>query len=331
MKISSRHAVVMLVKYLIYIDLFCALNPGKRAYGDEKLRISCDKYDHTIENIHTRELREGTDAEQLTRWFEPQSKIKGVALIVHGLNNKPAVMNDLAFLFAENGILGLRTSLRGHSGNLEAMKNVDAMQWRKDFFQSYCVAHMSAQENNAPLYLMGYSLGALTALNVLVSPKFEKPHFDHLFMIAPPISLRFFVYLLKLFNPFKSLVIPSANIESYRATSGTSVAAYDALHSLQSELVEFANIQSFNESKATIFIHNDDELVSVSGIEKFILENKIKDWKLIKLTNNDFTGEKKINHLIVDEKSLGMKSWTILKNQIRLDIQNIVSLKKVTP
>ncbi len=331
MKITGRRVKGILVKIVQFTSLMCYLKLETLAYADDETAISCDKNDPTIENIHMREIREQTDPEQLTRWFEPQSKIEGVALIVHGLNNKPPVMNNLAFLFAENGIRGLRTSLSGHSGNLDAMKNVQAAQWKDDFFQSYCVAHLFAKENNLPLYLVGYSLGALSGLNVSVSSMYEKISFDHMFMIAPPISVRFFVYLLKIFNPFKSLIIPSANIESYRATPGTSIAAYDALSSLQSELLELTPKQQLKNSAATIFIHNDDELVSVSGVEKYISTNNLQNWKLIKLTNDDFTSEKKINHLIIDEKSLGMKSWTILKNQIRLDIQNIVSPKKVTP
>ena len=72
-----------------------------------------------------------------------------------------------------------------------------------------------------------------------------------------------------------------------------------------------------------IMIDPKDELVSEKGLRAMIEKNQLSEWKIFKIQKQDPQLKSNYHHLIIDEASVGVDEWTIIKNNIRehLDLQ----------
>lgn len=288
----------------------------------------CSQMTETVRQWHSYK----EDKELSTQWrkIKPLKKRKGVALVIHGLNLKPEKMNNIIRYLNKTGIDVLNVSLRGHGGNYEANKNISEAEARLDSFrmvdynlwlqevrEGYDMASQRARRKNVPLYFVGYSLGGLLGCDLFLSN--PENSFDGMILFAPALNLKAETYLLKTMMPFPNLVIDSLSPPSYRANSGTPMAAYKALFEAVDHFEK--NINQQLNKPALLFIDEDDEFISADGIRDMIRKYKLDQWRLCSVRKDPEVGGSVSHHLIIDPDSVGKKMWEQMTDGIARNLR----------
>ena len=266
------------------------------------------------------------DLTELNQWFSGSNPQKGVSLLLHGLNNKPSTMNPLALHLSTLGHATLRGSIRGHRGSLEESKKVTLSQWREDIDLLYCLASLKSRQLKVPLSISCYSMGCLLFLDLLKRKKSSKEYsiVNKAIFISPAIKVKpelsWLSHLIKLLP--SDWMIPSSNIRSYRSQDGTSVSSYKAFFELldKNQRSYFPQSNSIKLPKTLALLNPKDELIDAKSVIKLFkkMPKKQSNLKLIEIENNNATTLKHINHLLLDEDSLGKLNWQEWKNHISL-------------
>lgn len=238
----------------------------------------------------------------------------GVYLLVHGLNLNPNRMNPLRDELLHAGFDVLQVQLTGHRMNLshpedstsrrarlEAFRKVTLSRWMGEMQNVYRKAKARSEQQQVPLYYMGFSMGGLLGPLLLVSP--GSAHFDKMVLLAPAIRLRPRSQLVRLLFLFPRLVIPSKSPERYRANSGTPVSAYHAMLKGMRELNHRMN-QNL-DIPTLVMMDTQDEFVSYCGLQHLMARQKLRKWKLIPIEKDKLVRESMYHHLIIDKTSLG--------------------------
>lgn len=237
--------------------------------------------------------------------------IKAVCLILHGLNLKPAKMDNWVSVLKEHGCLSIRMELSGHDGNKDSMKKVTHEKWRDDFNIHALKAQKEADRLNVPLYFLGFSLGALMGVDFQSS----HPLFKKMVLIAPAIATPWYAKAFRLFHIFgQGMLLPSRSPKNYQANFGTSLAAYEALfyikNSLENKNFSMTNIDTL------VIMDKHDELVPLKKVRKIIEKNRLSKWQLI-IVNNQFAHDNfGFRHLLVDEDAVGLKLWQDITKRV---------------
>ena len=262
------------------------------------------------------------DANESTRWLSASKEKKGVILTVHGLNNRPSVMNSLANLFTSSGLETLRGSLAGHRGSVSEAKDLTEKNWKDDFKNLYCLAHKKAKRLGLPLHINCFSLGCLLLLNFLndLEKTPHKAEIDKIIFISPAITVKapfIFFYQLLGFLP-KDWIIPSLNLANYRFQEGTTVASYEAFFQFLDKNKSLSTTlqKTWKKIPTMIFMNPEDELLDFKKFKDFIDKNNLESWKINLINNDQATTSKVISHLLLDKKSVGAKAWSQMKEKI---------------
>ena len=276
---------------------------------------------HASSQVSTGDFIKNQSDRHLMQWFysEAQTGLKGVALVIHGLNLDPDRMLPIVLKLNESGIDVLRLSLRGHGANYSHGKDVDEDQARLDGFKkvtyqlwinevywAYLRLRERGAEKDVPLFLTAFSLGGLLGLDLFASHADVK--FDRLVLLAPAIRLRAIVYLERTLSPFPSLVIPSMADESYLANDkGTPIAAYNSL---------FRSLDNFNQNAGDklnvptlVFIDPQDEFIPLAKLKKLVAEKKWNQWRFYMVEKDETAEEDRFYHHIIDPSSTGKVVW----------------------
>jgi len=255
------------------------------------------------------------------QWFygNTQGEIKGVALVIHGLNLRPDRMQPIVTKLTESGIDVLRLSLRGHGENyhhgngidkdaarLNAFKNVSYRLWMNEAYLAYLQLKERGKEKGVPLFLTAFSLGGLIGLDLFAAN--ADVEFDKLVLLAPAIRLHASVYLERVLSPFPRLVIPSMAPKTYLANKkGTPISAYNAL---------FDGLNRFNQTAGQklnvptlIFIDERDEFIPLKKLKKLVEEKRWNQWKFYIVPKDKSARDKTFNHHIIDASSTGKTVW----------------------
>lgn len=249
-----------------------------------------------------------------SQWFYSQNtKLNGVILLLHGLNLNPEKMLPLAYRFNQQGFHVLNGSLSGHRGNEDEFRKVSRELWLSDMDMIFKEANAKAQQEQLPLYFIGYSLGATIAIdytNSNIRKALEtQTYFRKSIFFAPAISLNIKTLLIRMatYLPF-NIIIPSVARKDYRANeNGTPIAGYSALFDSINH-IKTDGVR--NPNPTLIIIDPDDELVSLSGIKTLIQSENLTTWSILTLDNYESPmTEGKYHHLIIDSLSLGEKQW----------------------
>lgn len=247
---------------------------------------------------------------------EPHDPPKAVVLMLHGLNLKPARMDGWAQLLSAHGAKVMRFALHGHAGPQKLMTEVKAQIWREQFDKAIQEAFAQAQKLQVPLYFVGFSLGALVALEWLSAQPETKLYINKMLLIAPAIATPWYsqaaANILSIFS--KSLSLPSRSPKQYRANKGTTVAAYEALFTLKKSLEE-AGFKNAN-LPTLVLIDKHDELVPSARVKNIIADHSLGRWQL-SIVDNHFAQENYgFRHLMVDQESVGPNLWAELSEQV---------------
>jgi len=262
------------------------------------------------------------------RWFYTDSpgELKGVALVIHGLNLRPDRMLPIISKLNESGIDVLRLSLRGHGDNysrgngvdedqarLDAFKNVSYQVWMNEAYWAYMQLKERGESKEVPFFLTAFSLGGLIGLDMFASN--ADVRFDKLVLFAPAIRLRTTIYLQRVLSPFPRLVIPSLADKSYLSNEkGTPIAAYNAL---------FDGLNSFDENAdqkinvpTLIFIDEQDEFIPLRKLKKLAEEKEWNQWRFYTVEKDKTAEDDSFYHHIIDASSTGKSAWQAMMEAV---------------
>ena len=303
------------VFFYIFFICFDACSPVMQEKMSTHTHLSYDHFGET-----------GDDVSLYTRHYtHHRDEIKGIALIIHGLNLAPRKMETLIHFLNTNRIDVISLSLRGHGSNFEsltglnektarirAFKNVSYNLWLKETREAYRVAQKLSLSKNVPLFFVGFSLGGLLGTDLISSDK--QYRFDKMVLFAPALNIHPVHYSVKIFYPFSGLVIPSLCPEEYRSNWGTTIAAY---HSLFDAVEHFnQNINSGLNIPTIVFIDKKDELVSFKGLRRIIKTGNLDQWKMYDIRKVKSETDVKYHHLLIDEHSVGKTTWKQMEQKI---------------
>jgi pimeloyl-ACP methyl ester carboxylesterase len=254
-------------------------------------------------------------------WFRNSEtlELRGVALVIHGLNLNPARMAAVIVALNASGIDCLRLSLKGHGNNfahrvgideadsrLEDFKGVSHSLWFQETLTAYSEGRQYADENHLPLFLVGFSYGGLMGLDLLACR--EDVRFQRAALFAPALSLRGWDYAIRLFAPFPRMVIPALAPAVYLANPGTPMAGYNALF----ETLDHFEVHAGSKLNIPTLVIMDpgDELVSFDGLKGLVEDHHLDRWRFFPVRNHRSILKGMLRHIVIDEASVGQAAWT---------------------
>ena len=268
----------------------------------------------------------------VTEWYRRSeaAELRGVALVVHGLNLKPARMAAVIAALNESGVDALRLSLRGHGDNfrhregmddaqsrMEDFKGVSHSLWSQETQKGFEEARKSAQEMRVPLFLVGFSYGALIGLDLLAAR--PDAAFDRALLFAPALSLRGWDYAIRLFAPFPRMIIPTLAPAEYLANPGTPMAAYNALFETLDHFE--SHIGSRLNIPTLVIMAPGDELVSLGGIKNLAETHHLDQWRFHPVQNRGSLLNRTLRHIVIDEMSVGRKAWVEIRTAMEAHLR----------
>ena len=295
------------------------------AYGglrqDKEAAVSEPEGTSVMSEVEVGKLIEDSPDNHFVRWFNSSATggIKGVALVIHGLNMRPARMQPIIDNLTQHGIEVLSLSLRGHGENyahrddmdseaakLESFKEVSYPVWTAEAYLAFSMVKKRAQQEHLPVFLTAFSTGGLIGLDLMASN--QDVHFDKAVLLAPAISLRAVIYLQRVLSPFPNLVIPSLADEDYLSnTEGTPVAAYnalfDALYHFEETAGPILNIPTL------VMIDRQDEFIPLGGLKDLQEEHQLDKWQFYIVQKEGELASGAFHHHIIDASTTGEGVW----------------------
>lgn len=251
-------------------------------------------------------------------WHEApaEGRVRAVVVLLHGLNLDPGRMDGWSAMLRRHGALVMRLPLHGHSGDAAHMREVTADRWRGEFNLAVEHARSEAGQLGVPLHFVGYSLGALVCLEWMSRQPEGARVFDALVLAAPALSVRRYAErAIGLLSALGSRVmLPSRSPRRYRATRGTSIAAYQALFALKATL---DGNQFRNANQPTlVLVDSRDELIDSRGISRLIERHRLERWTLTAVDKRGSRGSVGMRHLLVDEEAVGPELWAAIEQAV---------------
>ena len=248
-----------------------------------------------------------------TKLFEAKNT-KRIVVVSHGFNNLPSEMSSIVRDLNFNHLSVVLVCLKGHGLDDPEFKNVTAQLWIQDVENAieYAlrISKKISEENllfNVPIDYLGFSLGALTYENI--SPKI-KAFISKRVYLSPAFKLK-----IKNTDPFKkidnSFWLPSFTPAKYRANRKTRFAAYKSLFEL-SELIDSVH---FDDLPTIVYVNPKDEMIKISEIKQMISSQNLTNWNILEVERST-DSKYKINHLIVDEQTLGLGPYKKMISEI---------------
>lgn len=233
-------------------------------------------------------------------------------IVCHGLN----VTSDTMRIFTQD--LGIAKdccsfiTLTGHTQATEdKLHTVTGVQWMNEFKDQF--EEIKKATSGRDLVYIGYSLGGLLITNYL--SKYSKTSLHKIILLAPALSFKFWSRLPDTIFTWaiRKWALPSLTPKSIRANNGVTLAAYRALFDIHRD-TQHKRLKTITIS-TLIICDNYDELVSSSGLKKYIKTNCSSKWhfELLKSHPLRHIGKK---HLLVVKQYKPSAYWHKLKSLI---------------
>ena len=240
---------------------------------------------------------------------------KAVVVLIPGLNQAPKSFNALAEFLHSNGYATCAMSLSGQKEEQpDAEWHIASLgQWRTDVRAA--VARAQAQFPHAPVYLLGYSIGAPLAADFALSD--DSQIATKLILIAPAFALSWKASMVKPITLFRrfGVTLPSYIPDDYRARDRTSLYSYRAAFDTV-DAIQAVSPQSRLGTIPGLFIG-----CSQDGIIDFAESTAWKDshggphWQVLELCPEG-TGVQVSSHLMIDGASLGAANWSRMQETL---------------
>lgn len=244
-------------------------------------------------------------------------------LLIHGLNNKTSILNDLKNSLESMGYQVTVLTLKGHEGEKGSkIKSAKSTDWINDFAEVWYKIKKSSINSKQKINIIAYSLGAVVTENFFLKHRQEAQWVESATYFAPAFfiknSSKLFVRTLELLQ-LKFMV--SVTPKEYRANRFLPVSAYKALFELadnfKAALLDDKNFITF---KRQIFMSKHDELVNFSQTKKYANDHHIAFQELKKAKDAKY----KYQHLIITIDDLGFNQW----NEILLKSSELLTSRE---
>ena len=240
-------------------------------------------------------------------------RARGAVLVVHGLNTKPEVMDELVRLMLASGYHCQCVSLYGDVSTRRARSDAIVARWVHALSSGYEEARI--RWPGVPVHALGFSIGALLIVqlvNVSADVSFER-----MVLLAPPVVLTKTANLVRTLTPLAQVgaVLPSAAPRHVRARWGTPLSEYAAMLSLADGLQTLDSRQKLSAIPTSVVLDRGDELVSFEGVEDWMLRNDLRAWQLQDLRDR-VSPRRTYRHLIVTRAAIGPRAWDRLTDDI---------------
>jgi alpha-beta hydrolase superfamily lysophospholipase len=321
MNIKPKIVVIALFGFIIAIALIFLEDTSGGLNPEGKKRLSRMPGDAASSEFAVDDFIKNQSEDHSLQWFysDTHAELKGVALVIHGLNLRPGRMQPVISELTESGIDVLGLSLRGHGDNfsrrkgldedqarLESFKSVSYQLWKNEAYLAYLELKARSEEKGAPLFLTAFSLGGLIGLELFASN--ADVQFDKLILFAPAIRLHATIYLERVLSPFPRLVLPSMALETYLANKkGTPIAAYNALFDGLNRFDKHAGAKL--NVPTLVFIDEQDEFIPLGKLKKLVAEKKWTQWRFYIVDKDKTAEDERFYHHIIDASSTGKFVW----------------------
>jgi len=228
-------------------------------------------------------------------------KTKGVMVVTHGLNLRPARLNEFAEFYAANGYEVLRPSFAGHCKGAGDLLKIQPEFWENDAQRFHALAKAKADELKVPLYLTAYSFSAL----IYQSMSNELPFAKRIYL-APALETHFWypivIFLINLWpiEFFRTLIPDGYFAQEYGGSR--SVLAMNHFFAMWNQ-----KRNALEKVPTLVWASLSDELVR--GPKLKILAESRAGWQFRELGVAGSTLPKSYHHLIVDSAALGPTEW----------------------
>lgn len=262
-------------------------------------------------------MRRRTDAIDQTRPFtSARHPAVGAVVVVHGLNTRPAVMDDLIGALAGGGVHALRVTLDRAASHGQDPRSI-AEGWHREV--SRARTELQARFPDLPIHLLGFSLGALVALRSMDA---DPPGRGTAVLIAPPVALTRAASAIRLLTPLArtGLALPSAAPAGVRARRMTPLSEYAALLRTADGLRQLRDPAALDRARALVLLDRADELVDHDGVREWVRANGLRSWTVTTLPPRRPTRPGS-GHLVVSPRWAGAPTWTALTRAVVAHLQ----------
>jgi alpha-beta hydrolase superfamily lysophospholipase len=223
-------------------------------------------------------------------------------------------MDELCTALNAAGFHTYRISLTGHENERDDI--FPAAQWTDDFAAGYRTAR--TLHPTLPIYIVAFSAGGLLATQFLDFSEHLDTKPRRMVLLAPALALRPLprtAYFVRWFGPLK-LRVRNLAPSSYRRFDTTPLFWYTNIIDLYDETRTLRRPQRLRTIPTLIFMSREDELISFSNLEAWIEENHLSaSWKIEEVQPQPKDSDL-YEHLIIDERSLGVEQWRRMVERI---------------
>jgi len=231
---------------------------------------------------------------------------KGTVLLVHGLNNRPMILDELAVNLKQLNYFPVAVSLQGHTPDSKPINQVTQNDWIVDFERKLLDVRVQARLSNCPIYLLGYSLGAVVIENYFSLHPQVAREVAKIVYISPALFLRQrSINFINLVDFLGISSLPSFTPQEYKANNLLPITAYKSLFLLAQQIEQ--KIEKNVATPRLVIISKKDEVVDYEAINSYI-EKHAALFEIITV-EKDPNAKSSYNHLIVHQDDLGTALW----------------------
>jgi len=221
-------------------------------------------------------------------------------------------MLSLVDWFNNHGCDAYLVKLAGHYEDSIDSAHITGHDWQQDIMNGYTVAKQAAALHRIPLLFLGYSLGGLLGVDMILSAG-NGIGIEKQILLAPATAIRSSAYLLKVFFFGKKLYLPSFTPAKYKANDKLSVNAYKIMFSI---------VRSVSQSTRRIkiptlvVIDKKDELISYKKLRRFLHRFVNAHYELLQLDSDMSQRYGGYHHLIINQETMGVANWKMFTEKM---------------
>lgn len=226
----------------------------------------------------------------------------GTVLVIGGLNTRIEILNQISNQIPRDRWRVRQLALSGNSSNEGSV--VSRELWLSEIARAW--EQTRREFPGQSIAFLGYSLGAVLALDYTMQVNRQV---SDLFLIAPPVSLRWFngaILSVASLSPF-DLNVPSAADPAYRARNYTPLSHYAALRQIIGAVSRETRAGALSGVHMTVLVASHDEFSPLTAVRDwFGLTAPQARFEVFDKSSGKELG---MAHQLIDQHSLSPQDW----------------------